>query len=209
MVLNFIEIDKLSAIIIAFSNILIFITLQTLLFWFIVSKSVENTIDDKTILINDIIIGVPELEQNLDLFIESEQYKYIVEKATGDKILRDEFNKELLLKWMTFPYSFVIIVLVISLLSELYFSFRGINKSHRFDRVDAMIMSTVFLAFVTELIFYYIVISRSRNIPDMDIIRILLNLINNEISELTPKNLPTTPPTPTTPPIPIFPPPLP
>ena len=174
--------------IITLSNVICFMSLQTLFFWYIVSKSVEQTIDNKTVLVKELADGIPELAKNIEIYAKSEVYEHVKQNALEHRKMRDEYNLELIWKWMIVPYSTIIIGLSMSTLMELYFSIRKNNAPFRFDRVDALILCSVFMAFSTELVFYYVVISRSRNISDMDVLQILTGIVGAKFEENLPTN---------------------
>jgi hypothetical protein len=183
--------------IIIFSNTLAFMSMQTLFFWFILSKTVENTVIDKITLIEGLTRSVPEFENQLISFLNSENYQNITIRATEQYNLRTSNNIELAWTWMTPPFAVIIGFLVLSLITELYLTILEFRKlipksGERFDRIDLLILCSVFFAFSTETIFYFTVMHRSRAITDMDILQIIINSVNFNIQDIIAEEFPTT-----------------
>jgi Na+/melibiose symporter-like transporter len=73
------------------------------------------------------------------------------------------------------PIGIVIIVVGIFLLLSILYSF---IICHKWGKVDFALLATVVLAFITELIFFFVVIENQQILPDMAIVRKFLDVFN-------------------------------
>ena len=161
-------------LIIMFSNILAFMVMQSLFFWFIVSKSVENVIDEKTELLIKLGENIPQIKELLvDYIKDSEETDKILEKAYKDYNQRELYNINLIWEWIGPPFITILTMLIITCVILVF------NKNFKFTRKDFYLLCTVFLAFFTEILFYFTVISRSRILSDMEVLKILLTVISD------------------------------
>jgi hypothetical protein len=74
---------------------------------------------------------------------------------------------------MLAPFVIVVSIIVISIVYEIIND--QINHKRSFDKTDAVILCIVFVAFLSEIVFYYIVIDRYRYVSDNDILRYFIN----------------------------------
>lgn len=199
-----------ASVIIILVNALSFMTMQVLFFWFVVSESIRDIVIDKSKLFKKIGEGIPEIDQLIKDYINSSQFEQDYNQAEFDYNLRKEHNIQLLWTWMTPPFSVIIILLGLTVIVELYHMFRNNRPEYRFDKTDASLLMFVFAAFLTELIFYFTVIYRSRTISDMDIFAVFIKNSDIDIREILIKILlsnlqPQLPPLPSLPPLPPIP----
>ncbi len=166
--------------IVVFTNAISFMIMQTLFFWFIMSKSVSGIIDDKSMLIRQIGKSIPEIDELVLNFINSSEFQKKYELALSDNQKRIDHNTQLLWTWMIPPFSIIVGFLSLSVLLEVYFTFRNIRPAFRFDKIDFILLMSVFMAFLTEVVFYFTVVSRSKTISDMDVLSVLIK--NSDIN---------------------------
>ena len=148
--------------------------MQTLFFWFIASESIGNIVKDKSILIKNMASGIPEIKKLIEDYLDSAEFEMEYYRGIEEKKIRYENNVKLMWKWMLPPFVIISILLGLSILTEIYCICNKIRPRYRFDKIDALILTSVFGAFTTEVIFYLIVISRSRLLSDIDIFEVFL-----------------------------------
>jgi len=165
-----------NSLIIIFSNVLAYMLSEVVFFWEIASNNIEKLAIDKSTVLIQLAQQSPQLINTLNNYLNSTEYQVVKKQALLDSNNRYDYNLALILHWMMPPFIFIICLLILSILIELIW----IKK---FDKTDALIQSTVFLCFLTEVIFYYTVIYRSELISDMEVIQLLLNNTNLNINE--------------------------
>ncbi len=170
-----ITIIKPSTALIIFCNVLIFMLCQILLFWYVISKAVENIIIDKSSIVRDIISNSTVLQHQLTNYIKSTEYSIIYNQSIIDKSKRNEFNINLTFQWMMSPFILVISVLSLAILYTMYVHMYSTNNTLKLDRTDILVLTTVFLSFLTEIIVIYVLIMRYVYISDMEIIIFIIN----------------------------------
>lgn len=172
-------VPKTEHLIIIFSNVISFMTLQTCFFWYVASFKIENIIDNKSKFIKDILLIFPETFILLDNYTRSDQFLELKQNAIDHRNKRYEYNIILLIEWMTPPFA-CMILLLIGCIIECYIYHK------KFDKTDKIILSMVLISVFTEVIFYFVVIFRSEILADVEIVEIALNnfgigLTNEEI----------------------------
>lgn len=175
--------------IVMISNIIIYITLQNIFFWFKVSRSVENLIDEKSILFKDLAKNDDIKNLYSVLLSDTNKIEHILEKASIDREERYEHNIELIFKWNSpifcILFSFIIIEACILFYKKSTYvkNEQNINSEsvYKFNRIDYILLCMVCLAFLTEIIFYFAVLERSILIGDSEIIKSLLIIVDKDI----------------------------
>ncbi len=170
-----IDIIKPSTILIIFSNVLIFMFMQILLFWYIISKAVENIIIDKSSIIGNIVKNSTRLQVKLNEYIQTDDYQIIYNQSLIDKQQRTEYNMKLTWQWMLIPFLLVIIILIIGILYTIYVHRYTSYNTLKLDQTDLILLVTVVLSFLTETIFIFVLVIRYVYISDMDIIIFFIN----------------------------------
>lgn len=168
-----------STLIIIFSNVLIFMLMQILLFWYVISREIENIIINKSILIKRIIMDSNIFYSKFNNFIQSEEYINIYNKSINDKKTRIDFNLNLTWEWMLPPFLIVICILIGGIIYAIHIHTKidqDNPNSLRIDKTDSIILTTVFFSFLTEIIIIFILIMRYVYISDMDIIIFFSNI---------------------------------
>ena len=160
-------------LIIILTNVLSFMTMQTVFFWYIASNNVANVIDNKSEMIIQIVnvfIDSNYININSSIFYDIQQ------SAQDSYITRYNHNTSLIIYWII-PSFVVVIVSLLAVIIEC-----RIHKK-KFDKIDRMVLGMVCLSFFTEVIFYFIVIYRAEILSDMDIMKILLSYLLANLSE--------------------------
>jgi len=169
------EIIKPSTILVVFFNVLIFMFMEVLLFWYVISKAIENIIIDKSSIVRDIISNSTSLQNQLDTYVNSQQYAVIYNQSLVDAQERTDFNISLTWQWMTAPFSVVIGILVGGLIYTAYIHLYTSNNTLKLDRTDLLVLSLVMLAFLTEIIFIFVLVIRYQYVSDMQVIIFMMN----------------------------------
>lgn len=162
-------------ILVVFCNVLIFMFMQVLLFWYVISKAVENIIIDKSSVIRDIIRNSTVIQLRLNNYIQSEEYQTIYNQSIIDQIDRTNFNIALTWRWMIIPFLIVIIILIVGLIYTFYVQKCTRYNNLKLDQTDLLILATVFLSFLTEIIFIFVLVMRYVYISDMEMIIFFMN----------------------------------
>jgi ATP-dependent Zn protease len=166
---------KPSTILIIFCNVLIFMFMQILLFWYVISKAIENIIIDKSSMISNIIKNSTILQEQLNNYINSDTYIQIYNKSLISNKIREDFNIQLTWQWMLFPFLIVIIIISLGLLFALYAHRCTRDNTLKLDKTDIIILGMVFLSFLTEIIVIFVLIMRYVYVSDMEIIKFFMN----------------------------------
>lgn len=190
-----IDIIKPSTILTVFCNVLIFMFMQILLFWYVISRAVENVIIDKSTIIRDVVKSSTELQNRLDKYINSTDYQIIYNQSLIDGKARNDFNVDLTWKWMLIPFSVVIAIITIGVVYTFYVHHYTYYNTLKLDKTDVIILATVFLSFLTELVFIFVLIMRFVYVSDMDMVIFFINSGPAYVPfTLPPFTLPTLPP---------------
>lgn len=168
---------KPSTILVIFCNVFIFMLCQILLFWFVISREIENIIVDKSSIVYELIKNSTILQKQLNDYITSEGYQIIYNKSLIDKAKRLEYNLELTWQWMLIPFSIVIGIICFGVLYAAYVHRFTRNNTLKMDKTDIIILAMVFLSFLTEIIIIFVLIVRFVYVSDMDIIIFMGNFI--------------------------------
>lgn len=149
-ILNNIRMIKPSTILIIFCNVLIFMFMQVLLFWYVISKAVEVIILDKSTTIKNIIKNSPRLQERLISYTQSNEYTNIKQLSSIDSNNRITYNIDLTWKWMLIPFLIIIIVIFLAIIYEIYlYKFTQYNNL-KIDKTDLLVLITVFMSFLLK-----------------------------------------------------------
>ena len=147
-------------------NIFLFVSLLFLWFWFIGTQQLKYVIYEKMDQVNNIIKNDPIISKSVDLYLDTikEDTKFI-EKVRNDIIERNEYNLDIVYKYFGIP---ILILLSIVL-------FYGVNIFINFPNKwkieQNILVILMILAFVTEIIFYFVVIRKFQYVSNSTIIK--------------------------------------
>lgn len=167
--------SRVTLFIIIFSNSLSFMLMQTVFFWFIISEGMIELIKNKSVLIRDLAKTIPDVDNNIKEYFNSSDFIEVINKANEDKNKRDKHNLQVMWNWLTIPFSVVVGMLSGCILLEIILIIKKINKEDRFSKMDIYILITVLCAFISEIIFYFTVISRSILLTDTEVIEYFIS----------------------------------
>jgi hypothetical protein len=180
-----IGIIKPSTVLLIFCNVLIFMFMQVLLFWFVISKAVENIIIDKSAIIKEIINNSTLIQQKFNNYIHSDEYLTVYNQSLIDKQSRTDFNMNLTWKWMLIPFLIIVTILVIGVIYTAYVHRYTQYNTLKLDKTDLIVLAMVFLSFLTEIIFIFVLVMRYVYVSDMDMVIFFMNS-NFVLFEITP-----------------------
>ena len=156
-----------------FANVICFMTMQVAFFWFVASKGVEKAIEQKKGLFVTLAQQVPEIRKEFDLILnDEEKMQKMKKKADKSFKIREDTNKALLYEYISTPYFITCALFVFSFLLTIFWK-------KTWEKVDFALIMTVFLAFLTEVVFYFVVINEQQIIGDMTLFRTGLEIVNN------------------------------
>ncbi len=164
-------------ILITFVNVLIFMLAQTMIFWYVVSRSIENIIIDKSSIARDIIHNTTILHLKLEEYIKTKEYLTIYNISLENNKIRTEFNVNLTIQWMLYPFMGTAIAILLGLLYTLYVHKVSKNKSLMIDSADIVVLGLVVVSFATEIAIIFILIMRFVYVSDIEIIIFVMSMI--------------------------------
>lgn len=161
------------------ANILAFVVLETLFFWFIASHSVERVLEEKAEFIADFMDKKGFTKQMMTEYLNSEYaIKTLPAIAREQQKERQEQNWELVLKYIQ-P---VVIGLGVAL--ALIFAYMRFRRQP-LTRIDLFLLFLVLGAFSTELYFYMTVTSQVIYIGDTEITWRLWSALSRAVDNMS------------------------
>jgi hypothetical protein len=167
------ELFRLSNMVIIFSNILFFITVQTLFFKFIASKLFEIVLEDKVDILNEYVKYDEQQKEKIKVYMEKEETKELVKKGSEQEKKRDKLNNKLIMKWIGIPFVIVIIIFIASV-ARLKLQGKYWNKIH------TGLLLLVVSAYLTELFVFFGIVKQYQFYGDQQIYSTLYNNLYNE-----------------------------
>lgn len=159
-------------LIILFANVSAFIIMQVLFFWFIASKGVDRVVESKVDLIVNTANNIPEIKEQIMVYLTDKTLEdQLKEDSIEESYKREKYNSARLMDYIYLPLSFIITLLYLSFVYSVYIGYK-------WSRIDFILLATVFLAFTTEIVFYFIVIQESQILGDTELISGLLSAVN-------------------------------
>jgi hypothetical protein len=155
-----------AGLIIIFSNVLSFMIIEALFFWYIIGRNFETIIDEKASAFKQIYKEIDGINTTVDKFINSVNITELEISAREFRDIRHTHNINEFSRWLTGPIVTISILLILCILAE----FRYKKK---FDITDFKILIFIFFSFTTEIIFYFVVIYNSDILSDIEFIEIM------------------------------------
>lgn len=152
-------------ILVVFTNVTVFIVAQLSFFWFVASRTVGNVVRDKERLVKSIARNVPGSAAAFE--VDPHDLASARSVALNARRQIDVENWNAVVKYAAPPFYVSLSFTAASLLWVLY--------KHRTVRArDFLVLFTVFFAFFTEIVFYFVVIARANVLADADVIIAIL-----------------------------------
>lgn len=153
---------------IVFVNLLAYVVIQTVFFFFVGSQNFVTAISQKADFVYEFAIQDPQTEASLREELES-QYNTVdvPETARRERDRRAVVNKDIMIKYLLPPVA-VIAVLLASQLVRLVIWGNGMNS------IDLFLIFMVLFAFTTEFIFFGLVILQTVALGDQELMAAIL-----------------------------------
>ena len=152
-----------------FVNVLAFITIETLFFWYVSSRYVENLIDHKTGLISDYVSRDREAREDLIQYLNTNRNKVelpIIAEKQRQK--RETKNIDLASSYIL-PVAIGLLGIIALLAVRIGLSRKGLRST------DVVLLFLVLFGFTTELYLYFVVVRNMRFISNNSIVYMLLD----------------------------------
>lgn len=173
---------KPSTILFISLTILIFMVMQILLFWFVLSKSLESIVIDKSHMISDMIANSTILKHRFEDYIKSEEYISMYNNSIRDSEKRYNTNVEVTWKWMFIPVLICVVIIFLSVVYTSYVHNKLDDDELKMDRTDVLNLTMVVFSFLIEVVIIYVLILRYIYISDIDVLLYFISFAkNNEI----------------------------
>lgn len=150
-------------LLIVFANVLAFVILETLFFWFVASKSVEDVLQDKADLVTYFVTRRPVTEYDMKVYLETEANKKKLPTIANEQRQEREVNNWELVKAYIFPIGLICVTIIAALLLFMLF------RRQVLTTIDRTLLAMVLGAFLTEVYFYFTVTSQLIYIGDDEI----------------------------------------
>ena len=156
------------------SNIICFITIQTLFFYFIASKQFNELLIDKTGIVSSYISHDQDLRFGANQYFHGPEWKDILEKGQQQSKTRTNANLSLIKR--------KIVPLIIAAICVLgCFVYKLKNNSEPWSRTDTILLTLVMGAFTTEFLFFIGIVSQYQHYGDHAIYYTLLKSIRDKL----------------------------
>ena len=167
----------LNNIILIFVNVLIFILMQTIFFYFVGSRQLEKVINDKVDIVNQYMKYDSSYKSKIKEYMNTEKIKNIINKAEDEEKERTQENIEIIKKWIGTP-----LIVLVSLLLICFIIF--IIAKKKWTGIDNVGLSLVFTAYLTEICIFFGIIQKYIFLGDQTLYYFLYNLIKKELNKL-------------------------
>lgn len=156
------------------SNVICFITIQTLFFYFIASKQFNKLLIDKTEIVSSYITHNPDLRSTAKHYFGGPEWKDIVDKGHQQSTRRTNANLELIQQ--------KIVPLVLVALGVLgCFVYKLVHNNEPWTHIDTILLTLVLGAFTTEFLFFIGIVSQYQHYGDHAIYYKLLKSIRDKL----------------------------
>jgi hypothetical protein len=162
------EVFSSKNIIINTSNILIYVIVIILFFIYVISQQIENIILNKIDILIMIANHDPFVKKNLIDYIKNND---LSSAAKTQNNIRFQYNMDLL-NINILPYLYILIAIIAA--DIIYIVFEKIKMT----TAEIVLFLSIFCGFITEILFYFIVIKNWNFIGDHELYEILYRNIN-------------------------------
>ena len=148
--------------ILTFSNIIFFIVVQTLFFYFIASTQFNTVLGDKVGIFNEYMSRNKPLKEQLRQFFASKEYQNIKNGAEQEKEQREEYNINLMKTWILPPLGISTTILLLFILKLFIYG-------EPWSDVDTVGLFLVVTAYSTEIMFFLGIVQQYKFYGDIQI----------------------------------------
>lgn len=142
-------------------NCLIFYTAQHFFFNYIISKQLEKVVLDKVEILKLLMKEDENIKNNI-LNNINEEFDTVKENSAKIKASRHQINKGTTFKFIAIP--------IVILITLIIFFFLNIKTTQRFNSFDFISIIAIFLAYVSEIYFLFMIVKKYIHIGDFKII---------------------------------------
>jgi len=164
-----------------FFNIFIFIVIEIIFFWYILSYQIVYIIEDKAYLIVLAAQQNPDLKQQILEYLTNNASTDISQNAIIDKEARDAYNYQLIFTYLG-PMIYAIFAILITIAFYKLIGYRIINwlfglqyNGAKMSCSSYILLVCVIFSFLTEIIYYYVVINQWNFISDAEVILLMIS----------------------------------
>ncbi len=158
--------DPINTLIILLT-ILFFMTIEILFFWYIVSKEIEKIIQDKSNIISTFAKENKDFKEYIEKYMQdnesnlknSSEYQYKIRSEENYKLFYDKFS---------IPICVIITCIIINIIYLIHI--RRVPT-----KIELLLFGLIIFSFITEFIFYFVVIKEWKYISDNKIYNILFS----------------------------------
>ena len=159
-----------------FSNVFLFVFVQTAFFYFVASKQFNNVLASKVDIVNTYLQHDNKAKEEMKVFLNSDEVKEVQRLAKEQEEKRNEANIELIKKDIL-PLLIVVGGLVALVIYAMYTN--KANQWSGFDKTDQVLLWSVLLAYSTELLFFFGIVRQYEFYGDHAIINKFYENIQN------------------------------
>ena len=156
------------------SNIICFITIQTLFFYFIASKQFNKLLIDKTEIVSSYISHDPDLRAHANQYFHGEEWKDITNTGKQQTKLRTKANVSLINRKIV-----PLVLVAVCILG--CFVYKLTHNNEPWSRIDTILLTLVLGAFTTEFLFFIGIVSQYQHYGDHAIYYKLLKTIRDNL----------------------------
>lgn len=158
------------------SNIICFVTIQTMFFYFVASKQFNMVLKDKTEIASSYISQEPTLREMALAYFNSQDWKELVAQGNKQRLQRDRANLQLIWKKIG-----PIVVIAFVVLCGFILKLNYYPANTTWTRTDTILLVLVLGAFTTEFLFFIGIVSQYQHYGDHAIYHNLLTSIKRKI----------------------------
>lgn len=152
-----------------FLNILVFMCVQIVFFWFVASRAVLDAFADKAKYIHDLAQRDPVTNASMLAYLTSESAMVDIPKmAAEQKRQRDEENLRLVFGTLGPPIGFALGMLI-------FFFLVMLVRGKKFTSVDLLLISLVLFAYSTELVFFFVLVKNYMYLGDVEFLNSIVD----------------------------------
>lgn len=150
-------------------NLLAFVLLETVFFWFVASHSIDRVVEEQAIVFSNYLIDSKQKDLFIKQYLQNELATQILPERA--KEVRDKREKDNWNLVMTYIFPIVVALGIVIVLVRLFLFLRG----KPLTTIDYFLLFLVLTSFSTELYFYLTVSSQIIFFPTASLLESLYN----------------------------------
>lgn len=153
------ELLEPSNMIIIITNIIFYMIIQTLFFYFVASKQFNNLLTNKMDIVNEYLSFDEKANNAMKKFLKSQYITDIKKQSKQQENKCNKENKIMITKYLIVPFIILIVCLCV-------FVYMLIKKRKQWIEADTILMILIISVYSVDLIFYFTVIKKYKFIGD-------------------------------------------